>query len=609
METFVRRKSSVRLGSGFAESIEESKTSFFSKGSASSAHLLKGTLPFILFFCGFFLLAGRLLYLTWVQGAYYQTLGDSNRLREERIVGARGVIYDRDGEVLASNRPIYRITENSSAESPNPRKRIISREEALEREAAGEQVAVELGRTYPEGGIVPHAVGYMAEITEQQYTVVNDAIRKYTGVATADEFCQYCYGMGDFVGITGIEETYEDVLRGTSGKRLLEVDAQGRELSELARIAPVNGKNLYTALDVSLQRVAAEALETIRSDKEVNAPAGAVIATRAKTGEVLALYSSPSFDPNLFVNQHAFEQEIHQTLFAPQKSLEEILTDINRPVYNRVLSGLYQPGSTFKIITAASGIEEGVLTSETKVEDTGVITIGPFSFANWYYTQYGGKEGEVNIVRALARSNDIFFYKVGEWVGIDKLEKWAKTFKAATIVGIEIPGEAEGLVRLDRKWYLGDTYHVAIGQGDVIATPLQVNTWAQIIANDGKFCRPTLLKHNPPTESDSMQPLEIECQSVEIGEETLQLITEGMKQACAEGGTAYPFFTFEPRVACKTGTAEFGHPQNKTHAWFTAFAPADDPEIVVTVLVEAGGEGSSVAAPVAKNILTEYFRQ
>jgi len=374
-----------------------------------------------------------------------------------------------------------------------------------------------------------------------------------------------------------------------------------------------------------------------------------------------------------------------------------------------VVSGLYPPGSTFKIVTATAGLEEGVIDQNTLVEDIGVLTVGPYSYGNWYFSQYGRTEGEINIVKAIARSNDIFFYKLGEWLQIDRLEDWAHRFYADEIIDTELGGEVAGIIRRDRDWYLGDTYHAAIGQGDVMTTPLHVHTWGQIIANEGKLCTPTLLnKKTPlrevlisgfdwpkqpdfpfiytvshtqysvknqwggpegnrtpeamngksgsgPTRAHSRSSVtnkqeysqenelkfikkayaaDDQCIDIGISEKTLDLVQQGMKAACSTGGTAWPLFNFEVTsyqlpvtsaqeekdnpetgnrklvtipIACKTGTAEFGHPDDKTHAWLTAYAPIDNPEIVVTVLLEEGGEGSSHAGPVVKDILTAWF--
>lgn len=327
-------------------------------------------------------------------------------------------------------------------------------------------------------------------------------------------------------------------------------------------------------------------------------------------------------------------------------------------MFNRAIGGAYPPGSTFKIVTSMAGIEEGVITKTTTVEDTGVIKIGPFSFPNWYFLQYGKTEGNVDVVKALQRSNDIFFYKAGEWIGITKLAQWAKKVGIGKPLGIELSGEAGGLMpdpawkktRFDTpqdqearndEWYVGDTYHVSIGQGYLLTTPLAVNTWTNVIASGGYLCKPTIGKMT------SAKAERNNCRNLNLHKETLDLILRGMEQACATGGTGWPLFNFSVRksvtdssgtpeaspsgalihvpIGCKTGTAEFGDPaKNHTHAWFTAVAPIPEdyitdeikatenyidgtPEISVTVLVEGAGEGSNVAAPVAKKIFEEWF--
>lgn len=620
MEAHIRRKKIIRLGSGFGESIAANRNAYFSKPSADTPRTSYGWFISLAACCCFFvLLMGRLFYLTIVNGAYYRDLGENNRIHEERIAPIRGVIYSRDGEVLASNRPVSKRCMSTDE------CRLISHEEALEYEARGEKVTVQLGRTYPKKESVAHAVGYVGEITEEQLPVKNEEIRSDYHLPS-EEFCQFCYEMGDYTGISGVEETFESILRGTPGKRLVEVDSFGKELQELAKVDAIPGKNVYVSIHAQLQEQATLVLERVRHSPGYNGLGAAVIATDPKSGEVLLLYSSPSYDSNLFVNE-----ELDSSL------LTSLLTDPQQPLFNRAISGLYPPGSTFKIVPAVAALEEGNVQADTIIEDTGIISIGSFSFSNWYYTQYGRTEGAVDIVKAISRSNDIFFYKLGEWTGVTKIEEWAKKFGLTEPIDIGISGSVPGSVRRKRDWYLGDTYHLAIGQGDLLATPLHVNTWTQIIADDGMYCQPTILKRDPPSQGDSYLPATFSsCKPIGLKEETLHLVQEGMRQACASGGTAWPLFDFgipvatdsadrvaypvdgknyiqEPGkiripVACKTGTAEFGSPEEKrTHAWLTAFAPIDDPEIVVTVLIEGGGEGSSVAGPVVKEILEEWF--
>ena len=307
---------------------------------------------------------------------------------------------------------------------------------------------------------------------------------------------------------------------------------------------------------------------------------GAVVVTDGY-GEILALYSHPSFDPF---------------------NIEKYLTNPNLPLFNRVISGAYHPGSLFKLVTAASALSEGKIDKNFTYDDQGVIKVNEFEYNNWFFTQYGKTEGLINLKKALARSTDTFFYKIGEFVGPDVLASWANKFGLGNLTNIDLPGEISGLVPSpdwkrqykNENWFLGNTYHMSIGQGDLTASPLQANLMTSVIANGGKFCKPHIKQTGEP-------PV---CADLDLSSEDLDQIKQGMLQACLSGGTGYPFFDFTPQIACKTGTAET-EIEDKTHAWFTAFAQ----DIVVTVLVEKGGEGSSVAAPIAKDILNYWFHE
>jgi penicillin-binding protein 2 len=333
-----------------------------------------------------------------------------------------------------------------------------------------------------------------------------------------------------------------------------------------------------------------------------------------------------------------------------------LVNDEKKPMFNRAIGGVYPPGSTFKLITAIAGLEEGAIKKDTIVEDTGEITIGPYKFPNWFFLQYGKTDGAVDVVKALQRSNDIYFYKAGEWLGVTKFASWMRRFGIGKPLGIEIGGEAGGLVPdpawkqkqfttaediegRNNEWYLGDTYHMSIGQGYVLTTPLQVNAWTNVVANGGKFCKPTIFSQKTKLTPNV-------CKDMGIKKETIDLVMKGMQKACETGGTGYPFFGFGIRriktddggsiatssgtliqipIACKTGTAEFGGVKDTTtHAWFTAFAPlpsvasakegvpdekiiSGEPEISVTVLLEGAGQGSDKAAPVAKKIMEAWF--
>lgn len=542
------------------------------------------------FIVAFFVLGWRLFELTVVQGRSMRALADSNRTRDLTRHAARGNLLDRTGKALTVNIAQYRLTKPCQ-EGEVCTQRISRQEgEQLVKEGLPDGWYLEEDYThqYPYGEAFAHAVGYIGEITE--------------GELSDDYYALRNYHLGDRLGRIGAEAVLEERLRGRDGRELVEVDARGKILRSLGRQEEVPGEDVTLALDASLSQAASRAFPI--------GARGAVVVSKPATGELLTLFSSPSFAPEY---------------------VDTVLGDPSEPLFNRAIGGMYPPGSTFKIVTALAALEEKAITPETTVEDIGVITIGPFTFPNWYFLQYGRKEGTVDVVRAIQRSNDIFFYKTAEWLGITKLAEWARKVGIGKPLGIELSGEAAGLMpdpewknahftsRIDlegrnNEWYLGDTYHVSIGQGYLLTTPLQVNTWTNIIANNGKLCKPTITKLSGEAGSRSAGQ---RCKNLGIHKETIDLITEGMRKACETGGTGWPLFNFKVPVACKTGTAEFGDPGDRTHAWFTVFAPlpaeasaqegAGDPEISVTVLVEAGGEGSNVAAPIAKKILEEWF--
>lgn len=510
---------------------------------------------------GLLVLVARLAELQLIWGFRNRAIAEGNRIRKIINPAPRGIIYDRKGRALVRNIPLYRVKKVGCEEESGSCFEEITREEALKIEAGEgrvkEELRMDVGRDYVYGSVLAHVLGYLGE-------------------ANKEEVEKGLYGLGDLVGRMGIEEGYDRVLRGQDGGEVIEVDSEGKKIREIGKIEPIAGKDIHLSLDAALSQVAYQALE---------GKVGAVVATEAKTGRVLALVSSPAFNP--------------------QQLSEEVLTDKSLPMFNRALGGAYPPGSTFKIVTAVAGLEEGKIDEETTYEDTGEIRIGEYSYKNWYFTQYGRKEGVINLVRAIKRSTDTFFYKVGEWVGATKLAEWGRAFGLGRKSGIDIPGEVAGLVpdpewkekTTGERWFLGNTYHLAIGQADLLATPLQVNLMTSVIANGGELCSPKV------KQEEKVQP----CQDLKLKSATLRLVSEGMKEACSTGGTAFPFFTFQPQAACKTGTAEFGDPKGRTHAWLTAFAPADSPEVVVTALVEAGGEGAYVAAPIVKEVMNAYF--
>ncbi len=628
----------MKLGKAFSDSlvIEQKKEFRHTRDAGDSWWLGVGrALIFATILCvSFFILSWRLFDLTLIRGHEFRDLADGNRTRELIRHAPRGILLDRTGKPLVANVPLYRLLKPCEEDSNQDCTVTITREEgdrlASGGLAPGNFLEVDYRREYVYPESTSHVTGYIGELTEKELE---------------DEYYQLrYYHRGDRVGRTGAEAYYEEKLRGRDGKELVEVDASGKILRVLGRSEEIPGENVTLSIDARIAEVAARSYPV--GEK------GAVVVTKPSTGEILALYSSPSFSANKF------------SLGMSQAEYEYLLNNPERPLFNRAIGGVYPPASTFKIVTSLAGIEEGIVKEDTTVTDNGTINIGSFSFANWYFTQYGKTEGVIDIVHALKRSNDIFFYKLGEWIGITKLAKWAHIVGMGKALGIELSGEATGLMpdpawkaaqfntpadqeARNGDWYLGDTYHVAIGQGYLLATPLQVNAWTNVIANGGSLCRPTIEKVVGGRGKSAA------CKDLNIKKETIELISEGMVEACSTGGTGWPLFNFRVQgtggsrvqkeasesstlnpkpstlgpfvpVACKTGTAEFGDPKNHTHAWFTVFAPlrqgfvgqapssetetiTGEAEISISVLVEGAGEGSDVAAPVAKKILEEWF--
>lgn len=583
----------MKLGSAFSDNVFT--------GRSRKSHRIDDDSPwwagsgrallFVTFLCiGLFIISWRLFDLSIIHGREYRKLSDGNRTRELVRHAPRGILLDRTGKPLVVNTPQYRLIRPCEHDSTTC-VTYISHDEGDRLNKTelpiGQYLEVDYLRSYPYAEALAHAIGYTGELSADELK--------------SDYFILRNYVLGDRVGRMGAEAVYNERLRGRDGKELVEVNAAGRAIRTLGRQEEVPGENITVSFDARLAAVAAESFP--KGEK------GAIVVSKPSTGEIFALYSAPGFSPDGF--SLGMSQDAYQTL----------IENTDLPMFDRAIGGVYPPGSTFKIVTALAGLEGKFIKKETIVEDNGSITIGPYTFPNWYFLQYGKTEGPVDIVKALKRSNDIFFYKAGEWIGISKLADWAHTVGIGKPLGIELSGEAGGLMpdaawkntrfttaadiaARNNEWYLGDTYHVSIGQGYLLVTPLQVNAWTNVIANGGKLCTPTIEKKS----SVAIRQTSDNCKDLGIKKETIDLITEGMKEACATGGTGWPLFNFNVPVACKTGTAEFGDPaKNRTHAWFTVFAPIEDPEISITVLVEGAGEGSNVAAPIAKKILEEWF--
>lgn len=496
---------------------------------------------------GILVLFAKLFEIQIIKGGYFRSLANENRVKRIPISAPRGRILARGGEVLVGNIQTKKEVEGVSVD--------------------------DWKRDYKIGSAFAHAGGYLGEVS-------NDEVGK------VDPNCisNGPFKLGDLIGKEGLEKEYNCTLKGSDGEELIEVDASGKMVRILGTRNPIPGADLKTTIDIGLQEKVAQAFENAK-DLPPGRKGAAVITDT--NGEILAFYSSPSFNPN---------------------DIGSSLTDPNLPLFNRVISGTYHPGSVFKPIVAISGLEDGKINAGYIYSDPGVITINKFSYYNWYFSQDGRTEGNINLVRAITRSTDTFFYNLGEMVGPNEIARWATKFGLGQKTGIDLPGETQGLIPTPdwkekvkgESWYLGNTYHYSIGQGDIAITPMAINSAIAVIAQNGKLCTPHLSEGNE------------KCHDIGINKNNLDLVKKGMVGACSQGGTGYTFFDFGEKhqglqVACKTGTAETSL-EGSPHAWFTLFAPSDFPEIVATVLVEKGGEGSKIAGPIARDIM-DYWTE
>lgn len=526
-------------------------------------------------FFGMLILVGRLVELQIIKGAYYQDLSDNNRIRRIAIQAPRGNIYSSSGELIVGNKEIKKtiiFTENGFEKSLN-----------IEG-ASDDEIIIEYERHYLLKDAAAHLTGYLGEAN--QYEVGN--------------YIDNCKNKGliklsDMVGRGGLEQVYDCILRGTDGEELIEVDASGKKVRSLGRKYPIKGEDVKTNIDLSLQIKLKEIID--ENSQKLKFSKAAVIVSDTE-GRIYGLYSTPSFNPNVFIE-------------GKNNDITNILEDKNMPMLNRVIGGLYHPGSVFKPVVVAAAINENSIDDDFKFVDEGQIVVesayGKYFYKNWYFTQYGGTEGEIDVQRAIARSTDTFFYKIGELTGVDNIVEYSQKFGLSQKYGIDLTGEVAGLVpspkwKLKEKgerWYLGNTYHFSIGQGDLAVTPLSVNMETQIIASEGKLCDPRVLGNG-------------ECRDLGIKNEVFEIIKKGMLSACSSGGTGYTFFDFKDKygidVACKTGTAEVNDIDGKTHAWFTLFAPYKDTNVILTVMVEEGGEGSKTAGPIAREIMDFLYK-
>jgi len=578
-------------------------------------------------------LLGRLAYLQIIKGDDYLALAEGNRIRIIGTPATRGAILDKDGQVLANNvasfslimtpadledsleqlkktaEKVSQILEIDSQEiftkltladkhsyQPKILLENISYKKALKlmtvsSDIPGLSVLTESRREYPQTEAVAHLLGYTGRLSEYDLELVS-----------LDD-----YLLTDWIGKNGLEKYYEIELKGVNGKKQVEVNSLGKVQEILATEDEILGKNIYLTLDLDLQKYAYQQL--VEAIDNTSAIAGSIIALNPNDGGVLALVDYPSYDNNKFIM--GFSSEEYQFL----------LNDSLKPFFQRAISGEYPSGSTIKPLIGAAALAEGVVTPQTSFVSSGGIRIGEWFFPDWK----AGGHGSTNIIKALAESVNTYFYLIGggseknnytDGLGVDKINEYGKKFRLSTKLGIDLPGEAEGFLPTpewkkevkDERWYIGDTYHLAIGQGDLLVTPLQIASLYSYFANGGSLYQPHLLGglQDPQTNEFQNYGPNILEQDI-VSSSVTKIIRQGLRETVLSG-SARSLQSLSVTTAAKTGTAQFGN-DNKSHAWFVTFAPYDSSEIVLVIFLEEGGEGSTTALPIAKNILNWYFAE
>jgi penicillin-binding protein 2 len=432
---------------------------------------------------------------------------------------------------------------------------------------------------------VAHVLGYTGKLSPQQYRTARGR-----------------YQLNDTVGKAGLELQYEDLLRGVPGWREVEVDASGKERKVYSSQTSLPGSNLTLTVDAGLQQTAFKSLQRAVKNSTGNRYGGSVVVLDARSAEVLALVSYPSFDPNYFTVQR------------DTGKVKGLLADEKKPLFNRALAGEYSPGSTIKPFIGAAALQEGLITPQTTVTSTGGVKAGNQFFADWK----AGGHGLVNIYRAIAESVNTFFYIIGggtddrRGLGITTLVRYFTKFGFGSATGLDLSGEALGFVPTplwkqateNDRWYRGDTYNVSIGQGKLVVTPLQLAAAYVSLVNQGELLWPHLVREVGYPSGAKSPVASRQLANVGISDEVRAVIKSAMRQTVLSGSARS---LGDLPVAGKTGTAQTGS-KTATHAWFAGYMPADKPAIVVVVMVEHGGEGSSVAVPVARDIFSWYLQ-
>jgi penicillin-binding protein 2 len=582
---------------------------------------------------GFGILLARFTWLQVVQREYYHTLAEANRISVVPVVPNSGLILDRNGQVLAANYSAYTLEVTPSRVpdleraideldrvievAPRDRRRFKKLQEEsknfeslpirtrlTEEEVArfavnrfrfpGFEIKARLFRSYPQGEIASHAIGYIGRINDADVKRIESA-----GLATN-------YKGTDHIGKLGIEGAYERELHGVTGSERVEIDAGGRAIRSLSRSEPLSGNNLIVTLDLELQKVAEEAFQDYR---------GALVAMDPRTGDVLALVSRPGFDPNLFVDG-----------IDPQ-NWDTLNNSPSRPLNNRALRGQYPPGSTIKPFMALAALEYRKRSPEYTISDPGYFSLPGVSH-RWRDWKKEG-HGTVNLQKSIVVSCDTYYYQLAVDLGIDAIHDYLSKFGLGQKTGIDIEGELQGLApsqswkwnRFKQKWYAGDTVSIGIGQGYMLATPLQLAAMTATLANGGTPVYPRLLKAVQDARTNEITAAEpARGEPFAIRPEHLELVRAGMVGVTSPGGTAVKAGAGAGyTIAGKTGTAQVVaikqdakydasklREEHRDHALFIAFAPADNPKLAMALLVENGGSGSGTAAPIAREVF-DFF--
>lgn len=572
----------------------------------------------------FAVLLGRMVYLQLWRGDYYAKQSDGNRLRQSRILAPRGIIYDSEGKELVNNLPGYAVVlQKQSSYKPETLQRLsnllqmpveeinakikasenfyepillknnldqqmVTKIEEQRRYMPEVMLSVQPIRNYPYHELAVHALGYVGEVSS--YEIEQGLFKNIS--------------QGSLVGKGGLEKTYDKYLRGEDGAFMEEVDVAGNVVKHYDSVRPIPGKNLKLTIDYELQKeleaFTDKHLAFLRSSGIApGARAAAVVAIDPRNGAVRAMVSRPGYDPNWFV--HGISS----------KNWNSINNDTNYPMNNKVITGEYPPGSTFKIVTGSAAFELKKVGLNEPIFDGGFHPMVP---------TMGNAGGEVlgwlTFIKALAMSDNVYFYELGYRVGIDNIEKYAHIFGFGERTGIDLEGESKGLVASkkvkreiwDEDWRLGDTFNAAIGQGFNLTTPIQLSVMLSIVANGGTKYQPYLV--DSITNSDGSlfeKPKRAEGKHIDVSQQTIDYIRMGMSATTQEGGTASYFAGLPKPIAGKTGTAENSH--GRDHGLFVAYGPVDDPELVVVCIVEQGGFGSIAAGPIVYKAFEEFFQE